>query len=52
MTDLLMRALGRPPFTWGRSSLDTTGDTRATYLKALRAADDGRFAELARFIRS
>jgi Fic-DOC domain mobile mystery protein B len=52
MTDLLVRAMGRPPFTWGRSSLGTTGDTRATYINALRAADGGHFDELARFIRS
>lgn len=52
MTDLLMRAIDQPPFTWGRVSLNTPGDTRAAYIKALRAADAGQFDELAFFVRS
>jgi Fic-DOC domain mobile mystery protein B len=41
MTDILMRALGQPPFTWGSVSLDDDGKTRDVYIAALRAADHG-----------
>lgn len=52
MTDLLVRALGRPPFTWGSASLDEVSKVRSTYIRALRGADDRRFEELAAFVRS
>lgn len=52
MTDLLLRAMGQPPFTWGRIKLDAPSETRTTYIAALRAADDRRFDLLAQFVRS
>lgn len=50
--DLLCRQLGVAPFTWGRENLDNMGDTRSTYLAALRAADRHDFAPLLAFVRS
>lgn len=38
--DLLARQLGQPPFTWGRPNLVNAGESRAQYIKALRAADN------------
>jgi len=52
MTDMLMRAMGQPVFTWGRASLDSAGATRSAYIHALRAADGRRFDRLAAFVRS
>ena len=39
-TDLLLVNLGQPRFTWGRQSLVNAGDTRRSYVAALRAADN------------
>lgn len=52
MTDLLLRALKAPRFTWGRVTLDTPSKTRAKYIASLRQADGGDFTRLARFVRS
>jgi Fic-DOC domain mobile mystery protein B len=52
MTDVLLRSLGREPFTWGGGNLETAGDARTRYLEALRAADRGEFDLLSRFVRS
>ena len=51
-TDLLLRDLGRPPFSWG-GGVDSVprGDLRGRYISALKAADAGEFDGLARFIR-
>ncbi len=38
-TDLLLVAMGRPRFTWGRVNLVDPGQTRQRYVDALRAAD-------------
>lgn len=38
-TDLLATAIGHPRSLWGGTSLGEPGDTRQTYLKALRTAD-------------
>ena len=38
-TDLLLRTLGREPFSWGSANLVDPGQTRAQYVAALRAAD-------------
>ncbi|MCB9989744.1 MAG: mobile mystery protein B [Rhodospirillales bacterium] len=51
-TDLLLVAMGRPRFTWGRESLIDAGETRQAYVDALRAADDHNYAPLLAFIRS
>lgn len=52
MADLLVRSLGQPPFTWGRSSLRTADQTRAAYIAALKAADRHDFEALVAFARS
>jgi Fic-DOC domain mobile mystery protein B len=52
MTDVLMRAMDEPAFTWGSASLNSAGATRTEYLQALRAADGRRFDRLAAFVRS
>ena len=52
--DLLVTALGRPAFSWGRTLQVGTEDLRDRYLAALRRADvDGEdLVELTRFARS
>ena len=40
--DLLARALGRAPFTWGGTELTRADAARAAYLRALRAMDADR----------
>ena len=52
--DLLARALGRPPFTWGGRELVDAGAAREAYLRALRAMDADRddVAPLLAFARS
>ena len=50
--DLLVRQLGRPPFTWGRTNLINSGEMRARYVAALRAADQHDIAPLLAFARS
>lgn len=52
MADLLLRELGRPPFTWGSADLDRAGKARSTYIAALRNADRGVFDALRAFVRS
>jgi Fic-DOC domain mobile mystery protein B len=52
-TDLLIRDLGRNPFSWGGTELTSASDARSRYLDALRAADrDLDVAPLLRFVRS
>jgi Fic-DOC domain mobile mystery protein B len=41
MADLLLTDLTGQRFEWGRESLTTTGEVRARYIAALRAADAG-----------
>lgn len=52
MTDLLMRAIGGEPFTWGSTNRDAEGRVRDAYIAALRAADANDYEPLARFVRS
>lgn len=53
MADALLRSLGRPVFSWGSgNTLVAANDVRALYLAALRAADQGDYAQLLRFVRS
>ena len=52
MTDLLLRALDTPRFTWGRATLDTSSKTRDEYVTSLQEADRGDFTRLAAFTRS
>jgi Fic-DOC domain mobile mystery protein B len=53
MADAMIRRADRPRFTWGGgSSLVTSGNPRARYLNALRAADQGEFDMINTFARS
>jgi Fic-DOC domain mobile mystery protein B len=52
MADLLVERLGRKPFTWGRGSLTEVSELRASYMAALRAADDHDIEPLLHFARS
>lgn len=50
--DLLLIAMDRPRFTWGSASLTDPGETRKTYVAALRAADHHDLTALLEFVRS
>ena len=51
-TDLLLRTLGREPFSWGSANLVDPGQTRAQYVAALRDANRHDFQMLLAFVRS
>lgn len=51
-TDLLLRTLGRPRFSWGSQNLTDPGKTRTQYIDALRAADNHDYGPLLAFVRS
>lgn len=50
-TDLLLTALGRPRFTWGRVNLVDASETRRAYVAAFRAADKHDYGPLMEFLR-
>ena len=50
--DLLAVRLGRPRFTWGRSTLVAPASARAAYIAALQAADRHDIEPLLHFARS
>ncbi len=51
--DLLMEALGQPPFTWGaRAGTQRIEHVRQGYLNALRSADRGDYGPLEEFVNS
>jgi Fic-DOC domain mobile mystery protein B len=52
MADLLIERLGGEPFSWGGGSLADTGELRARYVAALRAADNHDIGPLLAFARS
>jgi Fic-DOC domain mobile mystery protein B len=52
IVDIIAMKLGRPAFTWGSASLVKDGEARATYMEAIRAADDGDIQPLLNFARS
>lgn len=52
MTDILLKHLGQPRFTWGQGSLVEVSETRYTYVQALRSADEGQMEALFKFVRS
>lgn len=52
MADLLIERLGGAPFTWGSGSLVDTGELRARYISALRAADGQDIGPLLVFARA
>ena len=51
-TDLLLTALGRPRFSWGRANLIDASETRHAYVAVLRAADGRDIGPLLEFVRS
>jgi Fic-DOC domain mobile mystery protein B len=52
-TDLLLKQLGQPPFTWGGKELRREGEDRRAYLAALRQADRlSDYEDLLRVLRS
>ena len=51
--DLLVSRLGRPVFTWGAEDLSSPGESRSSYLAALRHADESSdYQPLTSFARS
>lgn len=53
MGDIIIEKLfGSEPFSWGAHNLSKDGDTRTTYLQAVKAADNEDFAPLLDFARS
>lgn len=50
--DLLLVALGRPRFTWGRENLVDANIVRQAYVAALRSADQHDYELLLEFVRS
>lgn len=50
--DLLLTSLERNRFSWGSTNLIDAGTTRATYVAALRAADNHNYDALLAFVRS
>lgn len=51
-TDLLLRSMGREPFSWGGADLVDQGEVRARYITVLQAADKHDLAPLLAFVRS
>lgn len=51
-TDILMRAMGQSPFTWGRGDLRSANELRDSYIAALRAADYHDMEPLLIFVRT
>ena len=52
VTDLLMRSVGEPAFTWGSTNLIDAANVRSRYITALRDADRGDVRALLGFVRS
>lgn len=44
--DLLMSQIGRPTIDWGGAKLDTAGEQRKAYIRALWSADEGNLQPL------
>ena len=52
MTDILLKSMGQPRFTWGQGSLIEASEIRKAYVSALRAADGGDIRPLLVFVRT
>jgi Fic-DOC domain mobile mystery protein B len=53
MADIIIEKIYKlPVFTWGSANLASGGDARATYLRAVQAADNGDYSQLLAFARS
>lgn len=51
VTDILMRSLNQPIFTWGNKDLFHEGDLRSKYILALIEADKNNYKLLQNFVR-
>lgn len=52
MGDIVIKHIfGKAKFSWGHKDLANEGDVRSTYIKGLRKADNGDFADLIEFSR-
>ena len=53
MADIIIEKIYKQPvFSWGAANLSSEGDTRTTYLKAVKTADKGDYSLLLAFARS
>lgn len=53
MADIIIEKIyKRPVFSWGAGNITTEGDIRTTYIKAIKAADNGDYSLLLDFARS
>lgn len=52
LADVIAVKNGRTEFSWGRGEMVAPGLVREAYLRALRAADDGKIQDLLTFARS
>lgn len=52
MSDILLKSLGSPLFSWGATSLRDQTEIRLKYIEALRAADKHDYKQLLIFVRS
>ena len=53
MGDIIIeKILGKQIFSWGASDLSKSGDTRTSYIKAVKAADNQDYGPLLEFARS
>lgn len=53
MADIIIeKVFKQPVFTWGAADMVKQGDTRAAYLKAIKAADAGNIEPLVQFARA
>lgn len=53
MADIMIAKIYKlPMFSWGAANLSSEGDARATYLRAVKAADKGDYTQLLAFARS
>ncbi|WAC41159.1 mobile mystery protein B [Pedobacter sp. SL55] len=53
MADIIVEKLfGLKPFTWGKNSTENNAETRDTYIKAVKTADNYDIAPLIKFARS
>lgn len=52
ITDLLMKSLDKPMFTWGNKDLYNEGTVRKDYINALKEADNNNYKPLIEFVKS
>lgn len=52
VTDMLMKSLEQPTFTWGNKNLYHESDVRSKYISALKEADNNNYKPLIEFVKS